>query len=224
MVILHISFKKLLALILIVTLLFAFFLVILIERKLNPIFYKISKTKVSTMVTRLVNKAIRRKSKEFTYGDLVKLKTDAQGNVIFMQPNIQKINHVSSQLALEIQSALKKIKEKNIRLPVAQIFGIDIIGDYGPKLNVKVIPYSSINTDIVDYFQSAGINQTRHKIDLQVIAKTRVVIPFLSEDIQIKTTVPLTEAVIVGDVPEVYIDLKNGLFGSDESDNKIKND
>lgn len=215
----YLSLKRLLALILIATLLFTFLFVILIEIKLRPIFHSISRTKVSTMVTKLVNRAIRKKSKEFTYGDLVKLKTDAEGNVIFMQPNIQKINHVSSQLALEIQSSLKKIKGKEIELPLFQVFGIDILANYGPKLDVKVIPYSSINTDIVDYFQSAGINQTRHKIDLQVIVKTRVVIPYLSEDIQIDTTVPLTEAVIVGDVPEVYVDLKNGLFGSSEADN-----
>ncbi|MBM7624649.1 sporulation protein YunB [Sporohalobacter salinus] len=219
----NISLKRLLALILVATLLFTVLFVILIEITLSPIFRNISKTKVSTMVTKLINQAIQQKSKEFTYGDLVKLKTDTQGNVIFMQPNIQKINYVSSQLALEIQSSLRKIKKKDIKLPLSQMFGIDILSDYGPKLNVKVIPYSSINTDIVDYFQSAGINQTRHKIDLQVIAKTRVVIPFLSEDIRISTTVPLTEAVIVGDVPEVYIDLKNGLFGSNESDNKISN-
>ncbi|ADL11954.1 sporulation protein YunB [Acetohalobium arabaticum] len=216
----YLSLKRLLALILIATLLFAFLFVILIEIKLRPIFHSISKTKVSTMVTKLVNQAIQQKSKEFTYGDLVKLKTDAEGNVVFMQPNIQKINHVSSRLALEIQSSLKKIKGKDIELPLLQVFGIDILADYGPKLDVRVIPYSSINTDIVDYFQSAGINQTRHKIDLQVIVNTRVVIPFLSEDIQIDTTVPLTEAVIVGDVPEVYVDLKNGLFGSSEADNK----
>jgi sporulation protein YunB len=208
------TLKKLLVFILIITILFTSFIVFLVESTLRPVLYEISKIKASSLVTEVINKAVYYKSTQLSYDDLMRTKTDRQGNIILMQPDLQKINQMSSQISLEIQNNLKKIENEVVKLPIVKIFGIQVLAKYSPKLDARIVPYASIQTDILDYFQSAGINQTRHKIDLEVVTKVKVIVPFLSNDIRIKNTVPLAEAVIVGRVPEVYVGLEKGLIST----------
>ncbi|SKA04677.1 sporulation protein YunB [Selenihalanaerobacter shriftii] len=212
----NITLKRLLVTILIVTILLSSLIVFLVEFALRPILYEIAELKASSLVTEAINRAVYQKSTQLNYDDLVRTKTDHQGNIIFMQPNLHKINQVSSQISLQIQESLQKIKKHRVQLPVAQMFGIQVLANYGPKLNAQIVPHGSLKTDIVDYFQPAGINQTRHKIDLEVTTSTRVVVPFISEDIKVQTTIPLTEAIIVGRVPEVYVGLDQGLISKEK--------
>ncbi len=213
----NISFKRLLILILIITIIISFVVVLLVENTLRPILREVSKVKVAGLATKMINKAVYEKSNQLKYGDLVTTKTDQQGNIILMQPNLHKINKISSQLTLEIQKYLKQIDNNKVQLPIMQVFGIQVLAKYGPQLDAKIVPYNSVETDIVDYFQSAGINQTRHKIDLEVTAKVKVVVPFMSDTIRVQTTVPLSEAVIVGRVPKVYVGLEKGLISTKEN-------
>ena len=53
-------------------------------------------------------------------------------------------------------------------------------------------------------FTSAGINQTRHRILIEVHAGFRILTPFGGEDREIVSTYPVTDTVIVGTVPERY--------------------
>lgn len=208
----RISWKRLFIFILIITVIVINLIIFLVESNLRPIFHEIAKVKASNLVTKRLNQAVYEEAEQLTYDDLIFTKTDQQGNIIFMQPDLQKINQFSSRITLEIQNKLREMKNKIVKLPLSKLFGIEVLAKHGPKLNARISSYSSVQTDIVDYFQSAGINQTRHNIDLKVSANIKMIIPFLSEKVKVQTTVPLTEAVIVGKVPEVYVGLEEGLI------------
>ena len=47
---------------------------------------------------------------------------------------------------------------------------------------------------------------------MKVNTKVRVVVPLTGTEIAVNTQVPMTEAVIVGQVPQVYVGLEKGLF------------
>ena len=57
-------------------------------------------------------------------------------------------------------------------------------------------------------FQSAGINQTLHKIYLDVSCNVRVLTPFSSIDEKVINQVLLAESVIVGNIPDTYYNLE----------------
>jgi len=80
----------------------------------------------------------------------------------------------------------------------------------GPKINVRVIPTGSVETDFESEFVSAGINQTRHRIYLEVKTTVGIVVPFTDKKTEITTRIPVAETVIIGDVPEFYIDRDGG--------------
>ena len=54
-------------------------------------------------------------------------------------------------------------------------------------------------------FDSAGINQTRHKISLEATASVRIVLPSGARTVTAHTSALMAESILVGDVPQSYI-------------------
>ena len=65
----------------------------------------------------------------------------------------------------------------------------------------------NISSSYESIFESAGINQTRHKIYLNVNMKIKVIVPFKSEEVEVATQIPISETIIVGKTPSTAIDL-----------------
>ena len=80
---------------------------------------------------------------------------------------------------------------------------------WGPNIKVKIIPVGSVSINFSDEFKQAGINQTRHKIYMEMQTQVRIVVPLGSDIINVATKVPITETIIIGDVPDTYVNVDN---------------
>lgn len=72
----------------------------------------------------------------------------------------------------------------------------------------------NVETELVSQFSHAGINQTLHRIYLNVKCKVTILTPFNTIEESIANQVLISEAVIVGEVPSNYYNL-NGLKEDD---------
>lgn len=142
---------------------------------------------------------------ELEYGHLVELRLTNDGRVAYMQPKTGAINRISSAAALSIQQQLKKLPQEIVKIPLGQVFGIKTLAGYGPLLPIKIIPVGVVESSIKDQFDSAGINQVRHKILISIKTTIKMVVPLVRETIVVNTDVPLAEAIIMGDVPDFYL-------------------
>ena len=123
-----------------------------------------------------------------------------------MQPDTRYINQFTSRVSLAVERKLEELGREHVTIPFSRIMGIEILGGYGPDSKIRIVPAGySIPPQLEDSFSSAGINQTRHKIYLKLSAKFKLIIPFCSKDIDVTADIPVTEVVIVGQVPEVYV-------------------
>ena len=68
----------------------------------------------------------------------------------------------------------------------------------------------NVETDLVSQFSQAGINQTLHRIYLNVRCTVTILTPFDTINQEISNQVMLAEAVIIGEVPNTYYNL-NGI-------------
>lgn len=78
----------------------------------------------------------------------------------------------------------------------------------GPRLTVKIIPVGTVNTDYKTEFLSSGINQTRHRIYIEIKSKMSVVAPFTNETVEVITNVNVAETVLIGNVPDTFYNLE----------------
>jgi len=200
--------------VIIILFLILLFFILLAHRTLIPIFFSLAEVEAVRIANRAINSAIDQEIENIKYEDLVTYVMDDRGNIVLMQPNVREINRFSSSIALNIQDQLELIKKSNVSIPIARVFGFDLLAGLGPTLNAKIVPVGFVNPPhIIDSFESAGINQTRHKIYFKVDIRLKLIIPFSSHDTIINADVPVIEVTILGRVPEVYV----GLNGDDIS-------
>lgn len=72
----------------------------------------------------------------------------------------------------------------------------------------------NVETDLVSQFSQSGINQTLHRIYLNVNCTVTILTPFDTIEQSITNQVLIAEAVIVGEVPSTYYNL-NGVKEDD---------
>lgn len=150
---------------------------------------------------------------EVRYTDVVRIEKDADQRVTLMQADVVKINRISAEATLKVQETMEKLAKERVSFPLGQILGIRLLAGIGPHVKLTMIPLGTARVEVVDSFESAGINQTRHRILLKVMTAVRVVVPFSSSEVEVATQVPIADAVIVGEVPGTYVIL-GGIQGT----------
>ena len=96
-------------------------------------------------------------------------------------------------------------------MPLGAFTGVEAWAGFGPKVNLKIIPISNVECRFVSKFEEAGINQTKHSIYLKIVADISIILPSKTRNFASLTEVLIAESVIVGAVPDTY--LQADLFG-----------
>lgn len=192
----------------ILTLLLAIYGFILVDKKIKPTVLAIAEIKAKEIATKAINESVNKKiTDDIRYQDLYFVRTDSEGNITLMQANTMMMNNLASQVALTVQDTIKNMRTSEIKVPLGNIFGSQILGQYGPKIKINVTPIGRVNVDFFTEFEDSGINQTRHKIYLKVIAEVKTIVPFSSKNMVVESTIPIAETIIVGRVPENYVNV-----------------
>ena len=144
-----------------------------------------------------------------TYDELMQVRCDEKGQVTLLQANTMRMNQLATETAISAQGKLSQQENQYIYLPLGAALGMNFLAGSGPELQVKIVPVGSVSTQFATEFESAGINQTRHKIFLVVKAAVQVVIPTGTKRVDVSTQVSIAESIIVGNVPDSFVDVNN---------------
>lgn len=178
----------------------------MIDCRLRPSLRQLAGIRAKQIAIENIHQTIQTKIvPELEYSQLVELRLTNDGRVAYMQPKTGAINRISAAAVLSIQEQLKKLPQEIVKIPLGQVFGIKTLAGYGPLLPIKIIPVGAVESVIKDQFDSAGINQVRHKILISIETTIKMVVPLVREEIVVNTDVPLAEAIIMGDVPDFYL-------------------
>ncbi|MBT9155457.1 MAG: hypothetical protein DDT37_00424 [Firmicutes bacterium] len=102
---------------------------------------------------------------------------------------------------------LENLREENITIPLGQAFGSALFAHVGPVINFRILPAGTVSVEVTDAFESAGINQTRHKIYLEIFADLRIVVPLMQRALRVHLEVPVADVIYLGAVPETVVNL-----------------
>lgn len=78
----------------------------------------------------------------------------------------------------------------------------------GPGVPIRISTIGNVETDLKSEFSSQGINQTLHRVYLQVICEVSILTPYNSITEKITNQVLIAENVIVGRIPNTYYNLE----------------
>ncbi len=192
----------------------AFSTVKLVLDAILPIFDTICQNRAKSIATIVSNEQATVVMREHKYDDLYTVEKDNDGNIIMIQSNVGPINEIISDVAVKIQNEIDRKGREDIKIAIGSFSGFKLLAGKGPGVPIRISTIGNVETDLKSEFVAKGINQTLHRIYLQVICEVSILTPF--EDITEKITnqVLIAENVIIGKIPSTYYNLE-GLNDSD---------
>ena len=182
---------------------------------INPIIEEKCKTVAKSIATKISNEQATLVMAKYTYEDLINVIKDENGNIKMIGTNIISVNEIISDIPIKIQEELEKSENNNFNIKLGSFFGSKIFSGMGPNINIKIQLDGTVETDLKSEFTSQGINQTLHRIYLDVVCKVSILTPVNVISEEIKNQVLLVEGIIAGEIPESYYNLE-GLEKKDE--------
>jgi len=181
-------------------------LFLLLEKNLEGVILDMAHARAEAMAVEYIHEAVRDvMGDSVTYEDMISVRTDGQGRVTMLQANAVRMNELATAAALQAQSRLESAEAQSILIPLGSALGIPFLSGLGPRLPVRLLPVSAVSAAFSTEFESAGINQTRHKIYLSLHTTVRLVIPSSARQVSLSSQVLIAESIIVGAVPDSYV-------------------
>ena len=178
------------------------------NRKILPAVMKVAEEKLKREATDIINEtALEIYSKDFSYEDIMIVEKDTEGNITMLRADTVKLNYLASKMALACNEKIGELNNLGLEVPLGYMSENLIFHNLGPNIGIKMSQIGSITKDYESIFESAGINQTRHKIYLNIHLKLNVIIPLRSQEVEIVSQIPISETIIVGKIPNTAIDL-----------------
>ncbi len=193
---------------LVAVLLFANFSLRLFDSTLRPMVEGIGVQKATAIANTSVMRAVEQELSEsgVSYADLVTVETSESGEVRALVCDVVRINQLKSRVSERVQNNLA-VDVIRVPIPLGNLFSGDLLSGRGPIINLRLIPYGSVIVNISNEFTSAGINQTLHRILMNVTTGVSIMMPVSSVSATVDTTICVAETVIVGRVPEYYTNI-----------------
>lgn len=193
---------------------FAFLSVVLLEVKIRPVLATIAESRAKNIATQAVNDAVWQvlSDEEVSYDTLVNFTYRQDGKINAVAVDSVKLNTVCAQIRSRITDYFAFLSERVISIPVGSLTGIDLLAGRGPEINIGITLSGSAQTEVINDFQTAGINQTRHQIILRVDTKIYIIMQSGNIVTETQNSIIAAETVIVGDVPEIYSDGSSELW------------
>ena len=173
---------------------------------LKPVMTSMATARVSNMVNRIVSAAVNEavENGQIDYGNFVIFDKDDTGHITALRSNVAEVNRMQGQIADEILHRLSEISTSELEIPLGTLTGSALLAGRGPSLFVRMQAVGSASATFRNQFTSAGINQTRHQIFLDVDVYMSILLPGMKTSTKVSNEIAVAETVIVGGVPDTY--------------------
>lgn len=142
----------------------------------------------------------------YQYSDFATLLYDDSGNVTAVETMTEQVNQLQSAMLQSVQEHLTRCRDAELTVSLGTATGVWLFAGKGPQISVRLMPIGTASVKLVSELASAGINQTCHTIRAEVTAEMQAAIPFSRTTAEVTYTCLLSETVIVGTVPESYLE------------------
>ena len=176
-------------------------LYLFLQKSLSQVILDTAHASAYALAVDTLNAAVRESVADgVPYEQLITVRTDSAGRVSMLQANTARMNTLAAGIAQSAQHALAEDT-------LGAALKVPFLSSAGPRVRVRLTPVGAVNVSFHTEFENAGINQTRHKIYLQLHANVELVLPTGTRPVSADTQVLIAESIIVGDVPQSYINV-----------------
>lgn len=141
------------------------------------------------------------------YSDLIKFGRDENGNIVSVTTDAYALNKIGNNIGTEIDNIINEMKSYVIKIPVTVLFSEQLINGRGPKIPMIFVMTGITTTDFENEFTAAGVNQTHHRIMMNITVNTYVIHSGNVTVVPYKTNVCIAESIVVGITPQTFAEI-----------------
>ena len=182
-------------------------LLLLFRREYQSVMTSLAQTQVKNATSDLINDAIERQISSGTiqYDRMVYFEKDLDGRITALKTNMSEVNRLKTDLLNLINDEILAMDFDQLGIPIGSLVVPELFAGKGPEIPVRILTIRNSEASFFSEFSEAGINQTMQKLNMQVNIDVAVLILGSVEEFTISSQVVVAETVIVGQVPDMFL-------------------
>lgn len=170
----------------------------------KPLIVNKCEAELRTYVQQAVNSAITDAADYELFTELIKFSYSPDGKIAAYSADMLASSRIRAAIGNGLTEDLVVEKETLLTINSGIFSGVPFLYSRGRPIDVLIDGFIFSELNVASEFTDAGINQTLHRIYLEVDAVSHIKAPFINENISTETRIPISETVLIGDVPDAY--------------------
>ena len=189
---------------------------VILRGKYRPVIRSLAETQVKNATSDLTNDAIAKQiaAGNIAYDRIVYFEKDLNGRITALKTNIGEINRLKTDILNIINDEILALDTSDIGIPLGSLFLPEFFSGKGPVIPVHILSIRNSDAVFASDFSQAGINQTLHRVNMEVSIDVAVLVLGQASSFTITSEVVVAETVIVGEVPDTFLQT-GGSYGTE---------
>lgn len=175
--------------------------------KYNDVILSLARTRVTNATSDLINDGVARQiaAGQIAYENVVYFEKDVSGHITALKTNIAQLNLLKTETLDYVNETLLDTDHFDIGVPIGSMIFPEFLSGKGPQIPVQIVSIRNSDADFHSSFLEAGINQTLHQLKMTVLVDVTVLVLGRTIDFTVTSDVVVAETVIVGQVPNTFL-------------------
>ena len=167
----------------------------------------LAQTQVRNTTSDLINDSIDAQIElgNIHYDRIVYFEKDLDGKITALKTNMAEVNRLKTAILNLVNDEILAMDTSKLSIPIGSLAFPELFSGRGPGIPVEIIAIRNSDGSFGSSFHEAGINQTVHQITMEVVVDVSVLVLGKTEDFTVSSQVVVAETVIVGQVPDTFL-------------------
>lgn len=168
---------------------------------------ELAQTQVINATSDLINDAIDKQIEtgNIRYDRIVYFEKDLEGRITALKTNMSEVNRLKTDILNLINDEIMAIDATDLGIPLGSLILPEIFSGRGPGIPVQVLAIRNSDASFTSHFTQAGINQTLQQLTMDVVVDVAVLVLGRTKSFTVSSQVVVAETIIVGQVPNTYL-------------------
>lgn len=179
-------------------------LTIAFESYMKPLQDKIMENEARGLVEERVSKIADDviSNSDYDYDKLLVKTENKNGGVMSLSVNTPAVNKIQNEFSDVFQNKMDDLNTQYFSVPLGDLTNLTMLSSLGPRIKFSYDMTGSVDVELKSTFESTGVNQTIHRVNMIVDAEVVFISQSYMENLKIRNEFAISETVIVGDTPD----------------------
>ena len=193
------------------------------RQRYRGVIQNLAETQVKNTTSDLINDAIDKQIEDgnIQYDRIVYFEKDLNGRITALKTNMSEVNRLKTAILNIINDEILALDTSDLGIPIGSLILPEILSGRGPNIPVELLSIRNSDASFTSDFTEAGINQTLQQLNMNITVDVAILVLGRTESFTVSSQVVVAETIIVGQVPETF--LQTGGSYATQRENAIPN-